>query len=831
MKLRFFIYLNDDELNKTPVTPVYKDDVSVDTELENNQKFYRDKFSGKISFIKKDFDFIMDQDFETQYVVLIEKSNDFGLTWEFEFKGKFFRTDCKINYDDKKIEMQLDPIDRYVDILAGLDKEFNLIELAPEIMPLYMQKRPLIQVYQLGEKIVSCFLSGASWEQDVNDVILDGNVMINTYKFSICSRIETMRIKIDGAPLDAAGLYTKKIPNDLPNYDPLFSTTGYRIDLTYNSTGNFTAFALTRISDSATVFFGTKSGPMSNLSFTINLNPIPGNGASGTCTLQFDREVLYARYLTDRTDINGLTTSPIPADDIVDNNRNYNYVIGYAIDVITISTRFSTEPTKWGRADDSTYFLPPYSLPQNDFFPVAQSRWIEISYWFSFSLFDEFLELDGRKQFLLRDSFPIHSAISVLLKQIAPNIIHEGTEEYSQFLYKDENQPLHFNRSFKLTVTQKTNILNSQYQNPAQKSTITLQDIFNMLKNCFRCFWYIDDENKLKIEHVEYFNNGGSYDVDPVISHDVTTSINIRNGKDWGFSTSEVSYDKVDMAERMQFKWMDDVTPKFEGEPIEILSKYVTLGKVDDINISKFTSDVDYMLLNPTEMNKDGFALLAYVRADAFKDPIYYGGRTLEATNGYSSQRYDIKDLFAGVDADIEITGNVLSGLGTTNLVFYNGSGAIINESYVFTPDPAFPNKFIITIPNGTASIGIRTPSGHVVCEFVNLNPVNAYEVPIIPSTTPFLNTIYLQNGVLSFALLQPNFYVYDMPAKRAKINNVETYVQVDKKKKQTLSFPINENVNEFGLIKTHIGNGQIDKISLNLHSQMTKTTLKYDTE
>lgn len=88
-----------------------------------------------------------------------------------------------------------------------------------------------------------------------------------------------------------------------------------------------------------------------------------------------------------------------------------------------------------------------------------------------------------------------------------------------------------------------------------------------MLRDCFKCYWFIED-GKFKIEHIQYFRNGGSYSGGVVLSHDLTKELNLRNGKPWAFNTSEYSFDKVDLPERYQFKWMDDVTAAFEGLPI-----------------------------------------------------------------------------------------------------------------------------------------------------------------------------------------------------------------------------------------------------------------------
>ena len=72
------------------------------------------------------------------------------------------------------------------------------------------------------------------------------------------------------------------------------------------------------------------------------------------------------------------------------------------------------------------------------------------------------------------------------------------------------------------------------------------------------------------------------------------------------------------------------------------------------------------------------------------------------------------------------------------------------------------------------------------------------------------------------------------MPARNFKINNSQYYALggLERKKKQTLNFPAGTtDPNPMQLVKTYIGNGQVDKFSINLCSRNIKATLKYDTE
>ena len=72
------------------------------------------------------------------------------------------------------------------------------------------------------------------------------------------------------------------------------------------------------------------------------------------------------------------------------------------------------------------------------------------------------------------------------------------------------------------------------------------------------------------------------------------------------------------------------------------------------------------------------------------------------------------------------------------------------------------------------------------------------------------------------------------MPARNFKINNSQYYALggLERKKKQTLNFSAGTtDPNPMQLVKTYIGNGQVDKLSVNLCSRNIKATLKYDTE
>lgn len=729
-KYKFYLQIGEDG-EKQVVNPNYKDDLALDYELETNQRFYRAKLSGKINFVRADYDIINDAPFDSEFFLYIEKSDDWGQTYNQYYKAKFMKTDCTFNDDDKLVTVQPKTTDQYDDVLAGLEKEYNLVELAPQIEFLTIRKRPLIQIYVPGDSIVSCFLGGTNWEQDAN-ATTDQNALIQTYNFALCNILKEIQITSHGSPAVISGLYTGRMTTGASannfegklypelNVNYYIYITQRRIDgLPFGAV----AVEIRKQSDDTAMFRYTKAttSPFDTLEF--DLTAVEGSGATGTMHADMKSYNIYARYLCDVEKIDDLNTYPLTADDIVDNNRNYRRAIGYAIDVAFISNNFSDTPTEWGLADNGKYFAPPYSIYGQTFYPIARSTWRYASLWFGFYSFDWILEEKARKAYTLRDAFTLSSCINVLLKEFAPGITHEATPEYSQFLY-NTNNPIS-RQSFKLLISQKSNIINGEYQTPAQKAPITLQQIMTMLRDIYKCYWYIED-GKFKIEQINWFRNGGSYGYNPIIDYDLTQLENVRNGKKLAFATSEYSFDKVDMPERYQFEWMDDVTTPFEGLPIEITSKYVTAGKIEEINISNFTSDIDLMLLNPGAISSDGFALFAAV-----------------------------------------------------------------------------------------------TPSGG-----------GQLELPFTRQTVDGVE-YFLQNGFLAFINIQPTYWVYDMPARNFKINNIPNYaIGIERKKKQTLNFPAGTtDPNPMQLVKTYIGNGQVDKLSVNLCSRNIKATLKYDTE
>lgn len=807
----------------TPIAyPVYKDDLAKDFEKESNQEFFRAKLSGKLTFQSLDYDFIVAQPFDFQFVLEIFISYNAGQSWASYWRGTFWKTDCEFDNDAKTVVVQPTVWDQYNDVLAGMDKEYNLIELAPEIVPVKADKRPMIQVYVPGQSVIGCFLSGMWWEQEAEPES-DETKLVNDFKFAL-NKVMTLA--------DVSGSMSPQLPeffNKTFNGDSRFNLgtpgttdfvgTEYTMRYYFYAGGGGATqrWQILRNSDSTVLWEKSWSGgtlPDVTIPQTVVLTPVSGTGATGNVTLYVHDMPVYSRFVLDTPQISGLDTYPIPDDDIVENNRNYTRVIGYYFpDTIYFSTSLTSTPNQWGLYQPGEYYQPPYLYWMPELFPVARNAWGRVSIWFTFTAFDWLVEESGRQSFTIRHAYPLASVISVLLAKIAPNITHDATTDYSQFLYGTNLIGI----TQTLLITPKSNIVTAGYDQPAQKAPITLKNVTDMLRDCFRCYWFVDEQNRFRVEHIQYFRNGGSYSVSPVVGIDLTAQQVSRNGKAWAFARDQYKFDKPTMAARYQFGWMDDVTQLFEGFPIDIISKYVNPDNIEQIDVSKFTSDIDYILLNPGAVSKDGFVLLAATQLNELSEPIT---KTI-GSNGTVNMLQPLPQTMLGHTATIHYS--VSTGVVAFR-VFYNN-----NASHISTQDVSGTGTVQLNIPaDATRIFAIHGTAGATV----TIDSIFAGRLGL-----PYYNYVidsndhYLQNAYVAFCILQ-RYYAFDMPAYQYEINGEQMYAYgIKKLKNQTLRFPVLTEPDLVQLVKTNLGNGTIEKLSVNLSSRNANATLKYDTE
>lgn len=409
--------------------------------------------------------------------------------------------------------------------------------------------------------------------------------------------------------------------------------------------------------------------------------------------------------------------------------------------------------------------------------------------------------------------------------------------------------------NFRLLVAPKSNLLSVNYDKPAQIAKTSLQSVFNMLRDVYQLYWFIDDDKRLRIEHLQWFLNGERYKGAGSVSVDLTQIYNPRVRLPWSFGTAKWNYDKGDLPDRYEFEWPEDAGVVFNGYPIEVKAPFVTDGKKEQVTVGSFMADLDTMLYNSGSVSSEGFVLLA--ANDKFYNYFEQTGGwmkndgAVEAGTGRFHRTYDVAGQgIAGQTVKIRCWGNrtypgcVCLDADRNVLQCFLNTGedmTFMQHKQVLIPDDT---KYLVlnyatgqgmTGPIATARLSsiFRTQYDPMHCVWNGSNwvPDHFYYQGRVAN---------VQNFWASFLYIVPKFYVYNLPSDDCVINNGEETFgpaapiavrSISKALKQSVSVPppFAAGINPYQLIKTTLGNGMVEKISLNLSSDKADVQLKYE--
>lgn len=633
---------------------------------ETGQVFFRNSLEGSIKIYGTDFDFINSQSLETKYVLIITNANGKILAL-----NSFAKTDCKLDTTRHSIELKLSSIDRYSKIMDKYDNTYDLIKLSPAITSLILTKRLLYQFYIQGANSVSCYANGTYWEQDVNEAIDDANALRSKYYFAENFTKQEIIIEKEQSEYFAGTYIKDESYNGYRWIHITKSNLVFWLDpLSDSEKANYNtaAWPYGSILNAATGSHPTNTtGESRNSLFWIKFNDKNTFGSLNTpnlksksvyCTSYADKKfdgvfnsgsgadyklnkvldntyafnlrdclidyTIWGRILADVDTAVEQSTGQVkalydlPKDDFVSERVNYRKCIGLIGLQVKQTGYVVTHPTKYGRNDYGEYFTNNFvnavTKTAHMPVPISRSSWANTSLWAIIP--DEWSSFESqfRMQFTLKDAFSLADTIKALLHKIDPLVKFEATAEYSRFFYGgDTSTPIiPFDGSrigYVPFIVPKSNVLKGNYDQAAQKAEITFEQLMNMLRDCFRCYWYIDDSNRLRIEHISYFMKGLSY-TSPSLQLDLTKKYDKFNKKTVLYAQEATSYSKEDLNSRYEFSWMDDSTDTFEDIEIDVKSVYIQSDKTEEINSEVFSTDIDLMLYAPDKFSEDGFALI-----------------------------------------------------------------------------------------------------------------------------------------------------------------------------------------------------------------------------
>lgn len=632
---------------------------------ETNQVFLRDSLEGQIKIFGYDFDYIKSQALETKFLLIVTDENG-----KVQGLDSFTKTDCKLDSTRHSIELKLSAIDKYSKIMNKYDNTYDLIKLSPAVTPLTLTKRLLYQFYIQGANSVSCYANGTYWEQEVTEAVDDASLLKNKYYFAENFTKQEIIVEKDQSEY-FAGTYIKDESqtytwvntansNLVITLSPLsdseksnYGTSAWPYGtilsaksgthptntsgesknslywIKFNDKGVFSSlntpnlisksvYCTSYLLDKFTGIFSSSSNANYNLKKVVD-NSDAFNFRE--CLIDY---IIWGRILADVDSAIELSTGQtktlydLPKDDFVSERVNYRKCIGL-VGLNVVQSGFTVPyPTKFGRNDYGRYFSSNFSystiasphLPV----PISRSSWANTSVWAVIPENWNTFESQFRTTFTLKDAFSLADVIKSLLHKIDPLVKFEATAEYSEFFYNTDKVPpiISFDGSragYEPYIAPKSNMLKGNYDQAAQKAEITFEQVMNMLRDCFRCYWCIDDNNRLRIEHVSYFMKGLSYS-EPNIQLDLTKKYDKFNKKTVLYAQEEASYSKDDLCSRYEFNWMDESTDTFEDMEIDITSVYTQQDKTEEINSEVFSTDIDLMLYAPDKFSNDGFVLM-----------------------------------------------------------------------------------------------------------------------------------------------------------------------------------------------------------------------------
>lgn len=791
---------------KTVVFPLYKDDISIEKEKEGDYEFFRTKFSGKLEFIKRDYHIINDAPFETIFKLEIQLRNYETGVYEYYYEGGFVKTDLEIFQGDN-----------------GTPEKISLKKL---------------ETYDVYKPI----LDGLRNEYNLIDLKPDKvSLQYNNrplWQFYVLGGTHVLNV--------LGGTYWESEVEPTNDFNYIYFTCHFRerIITGYGDTYSVYARLLHNVPNIendvrwSQVYIDVEN-------FSIASNDILGESATG-----YKWVIRFDQYWID-----------IPQFAFVRDGFQENI------------SEFGKIPQ--GCTNAGKFYKHETGIGGRKMIPLNKSLWGCYSLWIDFARIEDFYttpyKYDGvmNNLFTYPFTYKLSEIIRVLVKELNSDVTHEGTPEYSEFLYGTGIDNIISGQQYMLIATPKSNFLTKNADQPATRAITTLDDWLKDLFASHKLQWHIDDDNKFRIEHISWYDNGGRYTGTPNVQIDLTNFFCRKTRKKWIYQQNNIKYDKPKMPERYQFEWSDVVSPAFEGQPIRILSEYVDKGQKEEINVRIFTTDVEYMIANAGDISKNNFALFAGI-IDTSQNELIGNDSDMSGANNWTAfgtAQMNVNStvlgkmwvkiphadyLYSGVQItpndhggiyearnyyDIKFKARKIAGQDQSSwgILRYDPTwGAVYEFFYPEITEQTFEFKNIeassgiFMIKAGYQSEGIDPI---ISIDDVEIIPAETYTMPL---KSFVINNFqyHLQNADLSWKFLHDKFWAFTMPAPNIIVNGIERVAETLRKgKEQEVEFPYLNDPNNLELIKTDVGNGEIKKLSINLLSRNIKATLKYDTE
>lgn len=152
-----------------------------------------------------------------------------------------------------------------------------------------------------------------------------------------------------------------------------------------------------------------------------------------------------------------------------------------------------------------------------------------------------------------------------------------------------------------LTISQKSDIIDPLSSNAATKGMITFDKLEIIWREVFNAYWFVDSSNRLRVEHISYFQK--------TVGYFANAGANAKYNK----ARNKYTYDKTKMPKTERFKWAESLSTDFIGADIWYDS--ICVNQDSNNNVAErgpnfVTTDLYYIFLFPDDINKVGFVLM-----------------------------------------------------------------------------------------------------------------------------------------------------------------------------------------------------------------------------
>jgi hypothetical protein len=427
--------------------PIYPDDISIVSEKESGQVFFREKLSTQLTFVGADYSWIMAQAFDDAILLIlsIKENGVLVKTWY----GKFMRTDCLINEIDTIIRVTPEPRDYFNDILSIMDREINIKDLDIANRQIYMPTFDVVQLYKPNSSSIINYVNGEIWSVDVSREIsrhsdLTDLQFYNTFgwlrprlysgitaTFAMQSYVRTYQSAVTLTMTDTTSTYTLNVSISESNSCSVTLKQGGTVLGDYDG-----------INDNGIIKDADD-------------NPI--------CYFSLSHTPIYSRYLS-------ASSGSAAINDFGAIGKNYKHVTPltslnrHGLQ-LGISTAFSNSPTQWGavytNGTPTGQYYTPHAWFGYDALPFMQNYWSgDGSIWFMI------LKAESTNipysQMLIADCYEIGDLINAILSSQNVGIVLPKNSVGSEFLYSGTSPISGWHNGYEIYFTAKSNIAKLQ---------------------------------------------------------------------------------------------------------------------------------------------------------------------------------------------------------------------------------------------------------------------------------------------------------------------------------------------------------------------------------